>query len=159
MKKQIRQIRLYNILFPMWLFWLWPTGIWLIILPANFVIDSLVLCLAMKWHHLENKLQIWKRSILKVWIFGFLSDFVGAGLIMGLMIFIDVADLPWDTFHFPGTTLMSLPGVALAGVLIYFLNKRFAFTKCGLDQEQIHKLSLALAIFTAPYAMLIPLYG
>ena len=36
-------LRLYNILFPIWLFWLWPTVIWLVILPANFVIDTLVL--------------------------------------------------------------------------------------------------------------------
>lgn len=45
----------------------------------------------------------------------------------------------------------------LAGVLIYFLNRKFAFRKTGLAPEQIHRLALSLAIFTAPYTMLIPI--
>lgn len=150
---------LINILFPMWLFWLLPTIAWLIILPANFAVDSLVLGLAMKWQHMENKMIVWKQSILKIWLVGFISDLLGAVLILAFMMLIDSVGLPWDTFHFPGTTLISIPGVVLAGVLIYYLNKHCSFTKCGLDAVQIHKLSLALAVFTAPYAMLIPLYG
>lgn len=154
-----KEARLYNILFPIWLFWLWPTGAWLLLLPANFAIDSLVLCLAMARQPMENKRAVWKRSILKIWAIGFASDLIGAAAIFGLMLLIDGVGLPWDTFHFPGTTLMSLPGVALAGALIYGFNKRFSFPTCGLPPEQIHKLSLALAVFTAPYAMLLPLYG
>ena len=47
----------------------------------------------------------------------------------------------------------------LSAVLIYMLDRRYAFQECALDEAQIHKLSLALAVLTAPYAMLIPLYG
>lgn len=154
-----KKVKLYNILFPIWLFWLWPTVAWLLILPVNFIVDSLVVYFAAKWNRLEDKVKVWKQSILKVWVIGFISDFIGAALILILMILIDYSGFAWDTFHFPGTTLMSIPGVALSGVLIYHLNKRFSFTKCDLNVEQIRKLSLALAIFTAPYAMLIPLYG
>ena len=63
---------------------------------------------------------------------------------------------------FPGGMLCALPGLVLAGVLIYFLNRRFSFRKTGLDEGQVKKLSLALAIATAPYTLLIPiewLYG
>lgn len=157
--KNTRKIKLYNILFPIWLFWLFPTKIWLLILPANFLIDSLVEILALKCNKIEDLITVWKQSICKVWLIGFLSDFIGALLILCLMIGIDYSGLGWDTFHFPGTTLMSIPGVVLAGVLIYYLNKKFSFGKCSLDAEQIRKISLALAVFTAPYAMLIPLYG
>lgn len=154
-----KPVRLNNILFPIWLFWLLPTYVWLIILPANFVIDSLVIVLAMKAFRLENRLRIWRHSILKVWIIGFVSDFIGAAAILGIMFVLDSVIPRFNTMLFPGTTLISLPGVMLAGVLIYFLNRRFSFTKCGLSTAQVHKLSLALAVFTAPYAMMIPLYG
>ena len=80
-------------------------------------------------------------------------------LTFGLFLLIDAAHLSWDIYLFPGTTLFAIPGVVLAGILIYLFNKRYAFTKCTLDETQIHKLSLALAVFTAPNAMLIPLYG
>ncbi|MDO4175388.1 MAG: hypothetical protein Q4D42_11555, partial [Eubacteriales bacterium] len=69
-----RNVRLYNILFPMWMFWLWPTPVWLIILPANFVIDSLVLLAAMKWKRIADWKNAWRKSIVKVWLLGFLSD-------------------------------------------------------------------------------------
>ena len=151
--------RLYNVLFPMWMFYLFPSWLWLVILPANFVIDSLVLCLAMRKLEISGRREIWRKSIFRIWAVGFLSDFLGALLTLGLMLLIDAFHLSWDVYLFPGTTLMAIPGVVLSGILIYALNKRYAFAKCISDERQIHKLSLALAIFTAPYAMLIPLYG
>lgn len=150
---------LINILFPIWLFWILPTFAWLIILPVNFVVDSLVLYLAMRWQHMEDKVKILKQSILKIWIVGFVSDLLGAGLILILTMQIHSTGFAWDIFHFPGTTLISIPGVILAGLLIFYLNKHCSFTKCGFTEIQIRKLSLALAIGTAPYAMFIPLYG
>ena len=151
--------RLYNVLFPMWMFYLFPTWLWLVILPANFAIDSLVLCLAMRRLGIAGRREIWRKSIFRIWAVGFLSDFLGALLTLGLMLMIDAAHLSWDVYLFPGTTLLAIPGVVLSGALIYVLNKRYAFVKCMSDERQIHKLSLALAVFTAPYAMLIPLYG
>lgn len=154
-----KPIRLYNILFPIWLFWLLPTMAWLIILPVNFAFDSLVLGIVLKVQHVKYKFKVWRQSILKIWIIGFISDWLGAAGIMGLRILLDSSQHHWDTVYFPGTTLISLPGVILAGLLIYFLNRRFSFTKCGLSALQVRNLSLALAVFTAPYAMLIPRYG
>ena len=158
-KKERRHLRLYNILFPAWMFYLLPTGLWLFILPANFAIDSLVLWMAMRRLKIAGQQDVWKRCILRIWGIGFLADILGALLTLGLFLLIDAAHLSWDIYLFPGTTLFAIPGVVLSGILIYALNKRYAFAKCTLDDTQIHKLSLALAIFTAPYAMLIPLYG
>lgn len=102
-----------------------------------------------------------KKSIVRIWLIGFLSDFIGATLIFVLMLASDWLKLPFNLILFPATTIIAIPGVLLAGVLIFFLNKRFSFQKLQdeLSGEQIHKLCLALAIFTAPYAMFIPLYG
>lgn len=152
------RLRLYNVLFPAWMFYLLPTGLWLIILPANFIIDSLVLWVAMRRLGIAECREVWKRSIVRIWGIGFLSDILGALLTFGLFLLIDAAHLSWDVYLFPGTTLLAIPGVIVSAILIYILNKRYAFTKCTLDETQKRKLSFALAIFTAPYAMLVPLY-
>lgn len=150
--------RLHNVMFPFWMFYLLPTYFWLIILPANFVVDSLVLVLAAKVHKLQNKLELWKKSILKIWLIGFFSDMIGAALTLGILFILGILQLDsWiDTRY--GMAFLSLPGVILAGVLIYFLNKKLSFKKCDFDAYSIKKLSIALAIFTAPYTMLIPAY-
>lgn len=59
-----KEIRLYNLLFPIWMFFIWPSVLWLILLPANFVIDSVVLLLAMYALRLENRLSLWKKHCL-----------------------------------------------------------------------------------------------
>lgn len=151
-------IRLYNVLFPLWFFWLYPTELWLLLLPANFLIDSFVLCVAMKWRHIENRKYRWKSSIFRVWAFGFLSDICGAALILFLHFAVWPAPWFWDTLGYhPAETLLVLPGVALAGYLIYFFNRRYTFSSSDLSPADIRWLSLALAVFTAPYAMFIPL--
>ena len=74
-----RQLRLYNVLFPIWMLFLWP-GVWLILLPGNFLIDSLVLLLAMTALGYAGRKAVWKSAILKVWGVGFAADLVGAGI-------------------------------------------------------------------------------
>lgn len=157
-----KDIRLYNVLFPIWFLFLFPQ-LWFVMLPANFLIDSLVVYLSARHQKLEGKLLLWRGSILPVWLIGFAADLAGAGLTV-LLYFgccnletmgIDIPNL----ILFPWTTLVAIPGTALAGVLIYYLNRRFSFRKSGLDAAAIEKLCLHLAVFTAPYTMLIPIYG
>lgn len=154
-----KDTRLYNVMFPIWFLFLFPY-LWLVMLPVNFLVDSLVISVYAHRHGLENKGMLWKKSILPVWITGFLCDIAGAGLTV-LLYYL------WTTLNtdflnpilFPGTTLISIPGVVLAGALIYFVNKRFSFRRSGLDDASIQAICLRLAIITAPYTMLIPLYG
>ncbi len=159
MKKKSMRLCSINVLFPIWFFYIWPTYIWLVILAVNFIVDSIVLLAAMKWNHCDDKLFIWKKSILKVWGIGFLSDFIGACIILGIMSVLDAAAPGLDTIHFPGTCLLALPGVAVSALAIYFLNRKFSFRSCDADYVQIHNLCLSLAVFSAPYTMLVPLYG
>ena len=158
--KQDRSIRLYNVMFPIWFFFFLPP-IWLVMLPVNFGVDTLVLMLSARRQQVEDRKALWKKHILPVWGIGFLSDLIGAGLVF--LIYLVVAESPLvDTWMnpvlFPGTTIISIPGVVLAGVMIYILNRKLTFRKSALDPAVIHKLCLHLAIFTAPYTMLIPLY-
>ena len=92
---------------------------------------------------------------------GLLSDLIGAVLIF--VIYLIVAAIPWfaefvNPIRFPGTALISIPGVILSGIMIYFLNKNLTFRESNLTSNQIHKLCLHLALWTAPYTMLISLY-
>ena len=158
--KQNRSIRLYNVMFPIWFFFFLPP-IWLVMLPVNFGVDTLVLMLSARRQQVEERKALWKKHILPIWGIGFLSDLIGAGLVF--LIYLVVAESPLvDTWmnpvFFPGTTIISIPGVVLAGVMIYILNKKLTFRKSQLDPAVIHRLCLHLAIFTAPYTMLIPLY-
>jgi hypothetical protein len=145
--------------FPIWLMFVWPTYLWLLIIPANFIIDSLVLYGSAKHQNLTERGSLWKKHILPIWIIGFLSDFIGAGLVFLIYIVLDNYPGVPNLILFPGTTLVSIPGLILSGVLIYVLNRIITFRNANLDPAQIHKLCLHLAIFTAPYAFLIPIYG
>ena len=167
MKKKPTEIRLYNVLFPTWfLLYLFPS--WLIpaMLAGNFIIDSLVFFLTARWQRLDNPLVLWKRVILRIWLFGFASDILGALLnlvvyaLQGVMQSAGLLDLSvWNPMLFPAATITALPGVLLAGWLIYWFNRKFTCPRIGIDPATTHKLCLAFAIVTAPYAMLIPLYG
>lgn len=42
--KPKKEIRLYNVILPIWMLWIVPP-LWLIILPANFIIDFTVFIL------------------------------------------------------------------------------------------------------------------
>lgn len=155
----VKTTKLYNVMFPIWFLFVFPT-VWLIIIPANFIVDSLVLLITLKCLHYSNPFEILKKKIWPIWIFGFIADIIGALLVIGLyMGLVEIyPSLGSDLIFFPGTCLVAIPGVALAGILIYFLNKKFSFRRTSLDKVQIHKICLMLACFTAPYTMLIPLY-
>jgi hypothetical protein len=154
-----KQIRLYNMAFPIWLMFVWPTYLWLLIIPANFIIDSLVLYGSSRHQQLPDRFGLWRKHILPIWLIGFFSDFIGAGLVF--LVYLILANYPGipNLILFPGTTLVSIPGLIVSGVLIYVLNRIFTFHNSDLEPAQIHKLCLHLAIFTAPYAFLIPIYG
>ena len=81
--------RLYNLIFPIWIFWMVPSLLWLLLLPANFLWDSLVLLAAAGWLRLQGKKELWKRSIVKVWLIGFAADFAGAALSLVVMLLLN----------------------------------------------------------------------
>ena len=148
-----KTVKLYNVIMPIWLIFLYPTILWLFILPLNFLIDSLVVLIVKRVRKIESCRRVWQSSILKVWIFGFLSDFVGAGVVLLMeLLLCEVI----DTYKFPGLTLISLPGVLVAGVLIYLFNRYISFRRCELERADVKAMALWLAIATAPYTMLIP---
>ena len=143
-KKQ--EIRLYNILFPIWMLMLIPTA-WVAVLPINFIVDSLVLIIAAKKIGIFEK-GMYKKHILKVWIFGFVADLIGAAALLGAMYLFEDG-LQGDEL------IITLPAMLVAAVMIFVLNYRFSFS--DIDKRSRLKMALSFAIITAPYTFLIPI--
>ena len=140
-------MRLYNILFPIW-FLLFIPITWVVVLPANFVIDSLVILITMKMIGVKFKKRMYKESILKVWGFGFLSDIIGAAFLFVTMWILELA--------VPGEDYLYLAiAVLISAIFIFIFNYKISFK--GYDRNTRFKMALSLAILTAPYTFLIPL--
>lgn len=140
-----KEIRFYNILFPIWMLMLMPTA-WIAVLPINFIVDSLVILITMKAIGVKYKGKMYRKSILKVWIFGFVADMIGAGALLGAM----YADI------FRGDEIyITLPAMLIAALFIFIFNYKISFKE--YDKATRLKMAINLAIFTAPYTFLIPI--
>ena len=84
MENKNNDIKLYNVLFPFWMLLLFPQ-MWAIVLPGNFIIDSIVLIISMFALNMTDKKRFYKRHIFQIWGFGMLSDIVGAAYMFLLM--------------------------------------------------------------------------
>lgn len=143
-------MRCNNVIFPIWMIILFPPIIFLII-PGNFIIDSLVLLITLRILKLKG---VYSKTIFKVFVTGFIADIIGAMfLFIGLMfpIFEAIAFNPFDNIF---SFIYMLVSIIISGVFIYFINKIWSFK--NLDKKNKHILSLVLAVVTAPYLFMLP---
>lgn len=160
------QVRLYNVLLPIWLLWIFPQ-VWLVILPGNLLIDCAVLLLALLALRCTAKRAVLRRVWWRVWANGFLADAAGvAWMVLGLFSAAwgggwweaNLAGIAGSPFRTPLSLVWTLVGVAVAGVCIYFLDRRTLARCPELDGRQRHRAALALAAATAPWLFLVPMY-
>lgn len=145
-------IKLYNVLFPFWMLLFFPQ-IWLIVLPGNFIIDSIVLLISMFFLRIADKKQFYKLNIIKIYFVGLFSDFIGAGYMLLLIAVFNVGQMGNELY-------LTLPALAISTALIFILNYFITFKKT--DKSLRLKISIIFSIVTAPYTFLIPsnwLYG
>lgn len=168
MKK--KSVVLYNLLFPLWILMLFPQTWWLV-LPVNFVVDLLVLSLALKSQKAPELKKTAKQAIFKTWICGFAADFAGT-LGMIAAVWLGTYSRWWgehvgetaamEPFSTVWSFLWVTGCVMISGILIYWLNKKWCLSKIELTEGQKKRTALALAVFTAPYFFYLPahlLYG
>ena len=146
MEKSNKDIKLYNVLFPFWMLLLFPQ-MWLIVLPGNFIIDSLVLILSMVALKVFGKKQFYKRHILKIYGFGMLSDLIGAAYMFLLIWAFEVGNMGDEPY-------LTVPALMISAILIFVFNYFITFKK--VDKKTRFTLSLIFAIVTAPYTFLVP---
>lgn len=164
-----KKIKLYNLIFPIWFLLLIPIS-WIIVLPANFVIDFTVVALTMKFMKVTEIKKKTQSVIAKVWIFGFIADFIGAGAMymVDLITFDNNSLLQkwWDNNmvygvnYSPFENIYSILWVTLCvlitAVLIYIFNYKLCLKKLAIDDLEKKKLAFSLAVFTAPYLFYLP---
>ena len=141
--------------------------------PGNLIVDCAVLLITLCALKHTAKWQVLKRSWWKLWLLGFVADAAGvAWMILGVLpawimeTWGMSADL-WENslahvmhnpFAHPAAFAWTLAGVILAGVCIYFFDKR-ALRSCALlSAREWHIVCLTLAIITAPWLFFIPMY-
>ena len=153
-------IKLYNVAFPIWLLLVYPSW-WIVILPLNFLVDSLVLLGIAKFAKLPLlKAQFWK-VIWKVWWVGFLSDIIGAMLLFYFILWKApetdfIAALVGNPFLHWEALLLVITATLLSAVMIYFLNLRRSLKQLNCSQQQKRKIARYLAYWTAPYLFIFP---
>lgn len=141
-----KDIKLYNILFPLWMLLLFPQA-WLIVLPGNFIIDSLVFLISMLLLKISNKKQWYIKHIVKIYIFGLLADIIGSAYMLIMAFVFHVGRLGDELY-------LTVPGLVISAVLIFVFNYFITFKK--IDKTTRQRLSLILAVVTAPYTFLVP---
>lgn len=162
-------IKLYNLIFPIWLLWLIPIT-WIVVLPANFLVDLIVVVLAMRYLKISDIKIKAKSVIFRVWIFGFIADFIGTAAMflaniinfnyetkLGKWWYINISSaVSYNPFESVYALLWVTVCVIITSFFIYLFNYKFCLKKSNLDSNQKKKLALSLAIFTAPYLFYIP---
>ncbi len=153
--------KLYNVFFPIWFLLIFPIT-WLLAIPINFAIDSIVLLICIKVLNLNGK-NVYKKSIILVVIFGFISDIIGSILLVltqffpSVSIFDDIQKaVSWNPFSNIFGFIYVLISLIISAFCIYYFNKKISFKKLDISDKLKKKMALILAICTAPYLFFYP---
>ena len=137
---------LYNVLFPVWMLMLFPQ-IWLIVLPGNFLIDSLVIVLSMYALKIQNKKDFYKKTIVKTFSFGIISDVIGSLYMLLMMMGFEIGRMGDEMY-------LTVPALLISACFIFLFNYFFTFK--NYDKSIRLKIALILLVVTSPYTFLIP---
>jgi len=163
----MRQIKLYNIIFPIWFLMFFPPVIF-ITLMGNFIIDSFVILACFFVFKLANKQKnlktFYKKSILKVWIFGFVADIIGAAILFVLGALANPLGLPnelitginFDPFGNPVAVIVIIFAMLVSATFIFIFNNIFTFKNLIEERMLRLKVAVTIAIITIPWTFLLP---
>lgn len=167
-ESKLRNNKLYNIIFPIWAFWIFPPLI-IIALIGNYFIDSIVICLC---YHIfkvgkitgRSGLDFYKKSIIKVWLLGFLADFLGVIPLLLVFVF-DIFSVPDEItravmytslYNNSWAFISVIACMILTSILIYLLNYYIGLKKIVENRVARIKVSLTIAVITCPWVYLMP---
>lgn len=155
-------IILRNVIFPLWIMALVPP-FFFITLIGNYVIDSLIVWWTLRSTKLFATRGQWHKYIVKVWLFGFLADIIGAVVLWLLaeVIFWRYWKTLNDTFNLYNafdnltTFLITFTCMAISGLCIYGFNLWLG-KRHHLPEPFRRRLALRMAVLTAPWLFLVP---
>ena len=153
-----KTVRLYNVLFPIWLLVFFPSPLWIALIPANYFIDRFVLKKTLP--KTVNRSAFCKKNAWKICIAGFVSDLIGALILFLIVLMLDdnyelSNGITMDPFKDLLSFLIVLLAVIISAIFIFIID-RMILIRCGLNRKQATRCAALLAIFTAPYIYLFP---
>jgi len=165
--RTMKRNTLYNLIFPVWLL-IYIPGPWIFLLiPLNFLVDTLVLYFSMG--RSVPYREICEKYGMKICAVGFLADLIGSVFLFAVLLLSDSVLKPLDelygiangisyqpTKNLP-SFLIVLLAILLSGLCIYLLDKRI-FKKAGMELNAAKRHAFNMAFFTMPYLYLLP-YG
>lgn len=166
MKANTGSLRLYNVLFPIWILIFFPQVL-AIVIPGNLIVDAAVLLIALAAMRHRAKGAVIRKCWWKVWLLGFAADLIGAAwMVLGWFVTSWVPSLDsslgkilYNPFGHPAAFLWTAAGVAIAGWVIFLLDRRVFRSVPELTSRQSTRLALTFAIVTAPWLFFLPLYS
>ncbi len=166
-----KEIKLYNLLFPMWLLWIFPPFI-IVCGVGNLIIDAAVILLVTKCLRIDGFLKKYNSCIFKAWGLGFVADFIGVAFLMIIsrcLYFFGTKFeslkylneyVRWNVDYNPFANiyalLITVLSIVIAGFCIYLFNKRISLKNVDIDEHHKKIISLTMAIVTSPYMFFIP---
>lgn len=165
MKANTGSVKLCNVLFPIWILIFFPQVL-AIVIPGNLIVDAAVLLIALAAMRHRAKGAVLRRCWWKVWLLGFAADLIGtAWMVLGWFVTSWVPSLDsslgkilYNPFGHPAAFLWTAAGVAIAGGVIFLLDRRVFRSVPELTSRQSTRLALTFAIVTAPWLFFLPLY-
>ena len=79
-----KDVKLYNMILPPFMLFFFVPTLWIVSALGNFIIDSIVLLIISIFIYKKFTWQLYKKSIISVFLFGFLSDFLGVLYLMAI---------------------------------------------------------------------------
>lgn len=161
----MKNVKLYNVIFPLWLILFFPPVLF-IALAGNFIIDSLVVVACYYVYKVKNTqiklINFYKKSILKVWIFGFVADAFGAILLLisvwndNIFPYKITSAINYNAFRHPVALIIVIFAMLLASTFIFFFNYRIIFYKVIENKVLRFRIAITIAIITIPWTFIIP---
>ena len=152
-----KELRLYNLMFPVWMLIWWPSPLWLVLIPLNYALDALVLHVSLP--AATDRRAFRRRHTWKICLAGFLSDFLGSALLFAVYALSPARqltnDIAYDPFGSAAALAVTLASILLAAAAIFLLD-RWVLCRSGLDADAARRAARNLAVFTAPYLFLFP---
>lgn len=148
-----------NVIFPLWAILFFHPILLIIVAIANLLIDSMIALIYVKVKKIEWDREKFIKFVFYIWPAGFLADFAGFLFLMIISwgIHPNIIDFYLIYTSLPSVILF-LFAVFFSGVVIYFLDRKIAL-KFGMEEMDVRRFALIMAVFTAPYFMLIPTPG
>ncbi|RYM02899.1 hypothetical protein EWH99_10310 [Sporolactobacillus sp. THM7-7] len=153
--KPYRDLTVYNIIFPIFMFYISPTFFGLAA-AFNLIIDALVLFAFLRFFNIKLKRRI--PLLMQLWGIGLLADVLGSFVLLlaavgGKWLPIPVID-EYAIYSSPLSILTFCVAILISAQLIYWLDLKVL--KRRLTVNQSRRIALVFAIVTAPYTFLIP---